>query len=264
MDNSEQVSNRPEGSGGGRVIAGLFVLGIGAVFFMKELGYEFPWWLFTWPMILIAIGIFSALRHNFHGGAWAILILIGGIFLLDEIIPGFSLHRFAWPVAIIAVGLILIVRPRKHRWDRNPDWRKDWKKDWAQKHSNFTYNEKSQTYQDQHGSSEDYFDSTSIFGGVKKIILSKDFKGADITCFMGGCEIDFTQADLQKPAIIDVTQIFGGTKITVPSNWQVRTEMTSIFSGIEDKRKQPLTPSPDKLLIIHGTSLFGGIEIRNY
>ena len=66
-------------------------------------------------------------------------------------------------------------------------------------------------------SSEDYIDATTVLGGIHKNILSKNFKGGDITIFMGGAEINLSQADIQGTASLDITQIMGGTKIIVPS-----------------------------------------------
>jgi predicted membrane protein len=111
----------------------------------------------------------------------------------------------------------------------------------------------------------DFIDSTSIFGGTKKVILSKNFKGGDITCFMGGAELDLSQADIKSPVVLDVTQIFGGTKIIVPPTWDVKSEVAAVFGGIEDKRRI-LTGNlnPDKVVILRGTSIFGGIEIKSY
>ena len=67
-------------------------------------------------------------------------------------------------------------------------------------------------------------------------------------------------------AVLDVTQIMGGTKIVVPSNWNVKSEMaTAILGGIDDKRIiQPGSVDPNKVLIIKGTSILGGIDIRSY
>ena len=47
---------------------------------------------------------------------------------------------------------------------------------------------------------DDIIDSTYIFSGTKKVILSKNFKGGDIVNIFGGCEIDLTQADMTTPA----------------------------------------------------------------
>jgi predicted membrane protein len=57
--------------------------------------------------------------------------------------------------------------------------------------------------------------------------------------------------------------VMGGTKLIVPSNWEVRSQLTSIFGNVEDKRQSASTNS-DKVLILDGSSVFGGIEIKNY
>jgi hypothetical protein len=113
-------------------------------------------------------------------------------------------------------------------------------------------------------SSEDFIDATTILGGIHKNILSKNFKGGDITIFMGGAEINLSQADIQGTACLDITQIMGGTKIIIPPHWEVRSQLTSIFGNIEDKRTNIGNTDPNKVLIIDGSSVFGGIEIRNY
>ena len=103
-----------------------------------------------------------------------------------------------------------------------------------------------------------------MFGGLHKTIVSKDFKGGDITIFMGGAEINLSQADINGVAMIDITQVMGGTKLIVPPHWEIRSQMTSVFGNIEDKRQESKVTNPEKVLIIDGTSVFGGIEIRNY
>jgi hypothetical protein len=40
--------------------------------------------------------------------------------------------------------------------------------------------------------------------------------------------------------------------------------MVAIFGGIEDKRPPQLNAIPDKVLIIEGTSIFGGIDIKSF
>ena len=111
----------------------------------------------------------------------------------------------------------------------------------------------------------DIIDATAVFGGVKKIILSKNFKGGDITNFMGGSEINLTQADFNGRVKIDATNIFGGTKLIVPAHWDVQSEVVAVFGGVDDKRRFiGVQPDPNKVLILDGTCLFGGIEINSY
>lgn len=263
-DNNDFNASRTRG----RIFAGLFLLLVGGAFLMREMDFPFfPDWLFTWPMILIAVGIYSGIKHQFRNPGWLIMILVGGIFLADEVNLGFDLHRFIVPIVIIAVGLMMLLRPsrmfRNRRWNYFGGWdRNNWSN--AQTPSGMNTAASSQGTHGAEFSSQDFFDSTSVFGGVKKVIVSKDFRGGDITCFMGGCEVDLTQADMTNPAVVDVTQVFGGTKLIVPSHWQVRTEMTAIFGSVEDKRQLPLSSDSGKVLVLKGTSLFGGIEIKNY
>jgi predicted membrane protein len=269
MDDLEKkdIKTRGTGHGHNRIWLAMVLVLVGGALLLQELKVPLPDWLFSWQILLIVIGICMGFNHGFRGASWALLIIIGGIFLLDEVVPGFSFHRFVWPVVIIVVGMLMLIRPRRSY----PGQWQDWEQIWRDKHSwkrnryrNYKGPITANTTSQSNYSSEDFFDSTSVFGGVKKVILSKNFRGGDITCFMGGCEIDLTQADIQGRVAIDVTQVFGGTKLIVPPHWQIHTEMTAFFGSIEDKRKQPVEINSDKVLIIEGTSVFGGIEIRNY
>jgi hypothetical protein len=70
---------------------------------------------------------------------------------------------------------------------------------------------------------------------------------------------------MMNNATIEVTTIFGGTKLIIPSNWEIKSEAVMIFGGIEDKRRmQTITGPPEKTLLLKGTVLFGGIEIKSY
>jgi len=65
--------------------------------------------------------------------------------------------------------------------------------------------------------------------------------------------------------ILDVVAIFGGAKIIVPPSWEVKSEVTSIFGGVDDKRKiLPLAGQERKIIKIKGLALFGGLNITNY
>ena len=92
---------------------------------------------------------------------------------------------------------------------------------------------------------------------------SKNLRGGEIVAVFGGAEVNLTQADFYNRIEIEVVQIFGGTKLVVPANWEVRSEAVALFGGIEDKR-MPMAPSPDKVLVLKGTTIFGGIEIKSF
>ncbi|HZH94371.1 MAG TPA: LiaF domain-containing protein, partial [Flavisolibacter sp.] len=104
-----------------------------------------------------------------------------------------------------------------------------------------------------------------VFGGIKKIVLSKNFKGGDLVNFMGGSEINLTQADFSGRIRIETTNVFGGTKLIVPPTWDVQSEVVAVFGGVDDKRQLIGTGvDPNKVLVIEGTCIFGGIEIRSF
>jgi predicted membrane protein len=302
-------------SGPGRLWAGLFLLLIGGVLLLDQMGFPLPDWLFSWHVLLIAIGLFLGLRHNFRGGAWLILILVGSCFLIQDFYPKTELRRFIAPCVLIFIGFVIMFRPR-NRW-RKDYWKDEWKDNMRQQmHEKWRHHQWDKRHwdrrwcppggfggptqtsaidpnaqqqpaptspppNDQPGpdtngpdangpagngyySSEDYIDTTSIFGGIHKKVVSKNFRGGDIVTFLGGSEIDLSQAEIIGTARLDITQVMGGTKIIVPAHWEVRSEVTALFAGFEDKRQQPAMINPGKVLIIDGTSIFGGIELKNY
>ena len=110
----------------------------------------------------------------------------------------------------------------------------------------------------------DVLDIVSIFGSVRKNILSKSFRGGEIVSVFGGSEVNLTQADIDTTAELEIVQIFGGTKLIIPSNWNVRSEAVAILGGVEDKREMNSSVTPGKTLIIKGTTIFGGIDIVSY
>ncbi|MFL5788568.1 MAG: LiaF transmembrane domain-containing protein, partial [Flavisolibacter sp.] len=204
--NEERIGNFEKRTHRGRIWAGMFLLIIGGLLLLKSMNYIlFPAWIFTWPVILIAIGLFSGVQHGFRGGFWLIMILIGGLFLLNDINPTLQLRRYIGPLAIIAIGLVFILKPRRHNWRR-------WKYGDAQNETNSTTGIPGNVtvYPTESTDRTDFIDITSVFSGVKKNILSKNFKGGDIVCFMGGSEINLTQADFTGRIKIDTTNIFGG------------------------------------------------------
>lgn len=240
---------------------GVFILAIGIAALIKVTNPDLPRWLFSWKTFLIALGLFIGFKHGFKGGTWALLMVMGGAFLMADIYPDISIRRYIWPGILILIGAALIIRPKRRYQDCYIDSRK--KKDTNSGVEDATIIE--ETYESQTDVPEDFVDSTSFFGGAKKNIISKNFKGGDIVNVFGGTELDLSRADFNGTAIIDLTTIFGGTKLIVPSNWTIKSEAVTIFGGMEDKRNvQALSDSAQKILILKGTVIFGGIEIKSF
>jgi predicted membrane protein len=279
MNTPDQHPNDNYNPHKGRIWAGIIVLFVGIIFLLRESNFFFfPRWLFSWPMILIAVGLYSGAKHNFRNPFWIIPFALGCIFLLDEFDFGFNLHRFIAPIIIIAVGMMMILRPKYPRggtW-HNDGTRSSYRRDRTTAPFNYPPSaplpldpvvkplDPSDTFQ-ANASPEDYIDVTSVMGNARRIITSKQFKGGTITCFMGGAEIDLTNADINGTVLIDLTTVMGGAKLIVPANWEVKPEITNVLGGMEDKRQlQGKVIDFNKILVLRGQCVMGGVELRSY
>jgi len=245
---------------GGRVIGGLILVCVGAALLLRNTGFFMPGWLFSWPMILILIGIYTGFKHNFRNNSWLILIGVGGFFLVTKFMPWLGLQPLFWPLLIIGAGILFIIRPGKREWLGMKD---DTVNDQWKTSSNSISGESSQA-----GTidSSDYLLVRSVFSGVKRNVVSKNFQGGHISSVFGGAEIDLSQAEINSPVTIKFEVVFGGAKLVVPSHWAVQNEIDGIFHGVDDNRRFNPSASinPEKVLILKGSAVFGGIEIRSY
>lgn len=198
-------------------------------------------YILSWKTLLIAIGIvLLAAREKPIAGY--VLIGLGVIFWLPSLVNySISLHQIFWPAILIGVGVLILAKRGVY--------------DKRQKFSGSNTE-----------TSSDYIDDVSILGGGTKIIQSKNFKGGDITAIFGGSEFSFKDAELSPDGCtIDVFTMFGGSKLIVPDNWMVKSDMFSIFGGFNDKRAIRSNESdPGKVLHLKGAVIFGGMEIKSF
>ncbi|ALI98558.1 LiaF transmembrane domain-containing protein [Rufibacter tibetensis] len=249
-------------SRGGRVAAGLLIIGVGAVLLAYQMNaIVLPRWVFSWKVLLIVIGLFSGIKHSFRNPGFIVPIIIGGVFLLEDLVPGIRLRAYLWPIIIMVAGLWLIFKPRhtceKHLKNvrrfgpQGPNFNK----------ANFT----NPTFSNLSPSKEDFLTATAVFGGITKNVITKDFKGGDIVTFCGGAKYNLTHADMQGEVILNITEFFGGVSLIIPAHWRVRSEVVTIFGGVDDKRSfVEAALESDKVLVLKGTVLCGGIEIKSY
>jgi hypothetical protein len=277
----------------GSVLAGLLLMCVGTLLLMRALGFPFPEWMFTWPMIIIAFGFLAGAGNAFRDPGWVVISAVGTVFLLQKIWPNMSIYMFVWPILIIVLGFIIILAPRRHRmwhnrWEKfremkeKGEWRKEEWQNWAH-NSNWQTTPPTQNITagpqtenpnpenttipnnpDNKGGFDSWVEAVTVFGNIKKRVYSKNFKGGDVVSIFGGVEINLTQADFTGQISIEMTQIFSGAKLIIPPHWQIRSEMIAIFGGIEDKRPPQAHYDENKVLIINGTTFFGGLEIKSY
>lgn len=246
----------------GRFWGGVFIIIFGLLLLLRKMNFPIPGWLFSWETILIAIGLFIGFKSKFQNHGWIIMVIIGTLFLADDILYDMNLRDYVFPIILIGVGAMFILRPKtKGRFEKLKDY---------SAYNTGTYAEEKQNYNDSLlGSAgnlnEEFLEINAAMGGAKRIVLSKNFKGGEINCFMGGAEINMLQADIQQPVKLEANLVFGGMKILIPSNWELRLDSTNIFGGVDDKRNVThVITDPNKILTIEGTVVFGGIEVRNF
>lgn len=247
----------------GKIIAGFILTAIGLSLLFQQLNwFFFPSWLFSWPMILIIVGLVQRANNRSNSSSWLILIVVGCLFLVEKIFPGQNVVHLGWPVIIIAAGLWMIFR-RNYNLDTTQSTRKE-----AFANDDFLNPQPGDTeppLQTQTASGEDYLSSFSIFSTAKKNILSKSFKGGEVVNVFGGTDLDFSHADISGQVIIDVMQLFGGTKLIVPPHWQVVADIAQIFGGVNDKRiPHADVAASGKVLVLKGISIFGGVDIKSF
>jgi len=244
-ENDNNAPNKRQDHYDKRLGIGIVFLFLGAIFLFNNIGlipHALKYYLFSWQMILIVIGLFL-LAGNKNQKAGIIMISIGALFILPGIL-GFAHIGLGqlWPVVFVGIGIYILIRHKNI--GKEPE----------------EYNEP------EIGDDEDRIDDVNIFGGSNKIIRSRKFKGGRLTAIFGGADYNFTNTEMAgKQAIIDVVTIFGGTKMVVPTDWDVVIDVVAIFGGFADKRNtlHNIQIKTDKKLIIKGLTIFGGGEIKN-
>ena len=198
----------------------------------------------SWPMLLIFIGIVNLFKRHWISGI--ILIVIGKFFLIPRIIevypnifPGLN-SNFAhiyWPLLFILAGILILLQRFVF-----PQWgfgtlENKWQRKY-ERHQHRHYRHHHRDYSNW-SANTDGFSRNSVFGSGEHIVLDPEFKGGDLNA------------------------VFGGITIYVPTDWFVETHLDAIFGGFQDNRmpKEPLDTT--KKLIITGSCVFGGGELRN-
>jgi predicted membrane protein len=223
------------------ILAGLFLLAFNFDILSGNLRHI----IFSWQMLLITIGAVSLFTSE-NRTPGLILLFIGGFFMIPELFDfHISFIKLFWPLLLIGIGfMILFKRGYMDRW-----------------HSRRPMNINTTTTHYDEG----YFNETNIFSGSKHKVVNQVFKGGKISNIFGGTEIDLTQATLAEGrSELIIECMFGGVTLIVPSDWKVVLNMSSIMGGFSDKRIHIKESSDSRILIVKGTAIFGGGEIKSY
>lgn len=99
------------------------------------------------------------------------------------------------------------------------------------------------------------------FSGGKSVVNGDKVTGGDVTAIFGGSDCDLTNAVFQGVTQLNVNAIFGGVKLILPENVNVKINPTSIFGGTTNNRNSANNENAPTVYV-NAFSMFGGIKIQ--
>jgi predicted membrane protein len=222
-----------------QLVLGLAVIVVGLLFTLDNLDIlDARRYLPFWPVVFLAFGLFNLFTaretpQRVFGG---IMTFVGAWLLLGR--WGFWDVRLwdLWPLLLVYWGVMLVWRGWHGR----------------------SLHEPSTT---DHASA---FSITAFLSGFDRVITAEDFKGGEVSAFMGGGKLDLTRARLAggNAAVVHVTALMGGMEIRIPEEWGVENRVTYFMGGSNDRSRLPNTPGAPRL-VLKGFVMMGGVEIKN-
>ncbi|MBI1938451.1 MAG: hypothetical protein HYS25_10030 [Ignavibacteriales bacterium] len=235
---------------------GLILIAIGALLVFHNYNFfyfDVSDFIFSWHTLLLIIGIII-LSKSKNSAVGIIFLIIGLLGSANHFFPFVWDFAFGdlWPIFLILIGLFVLLRRKE-----------------MPVHKTETEHEHKDCFHDTQptGVYNDTIDESILFTAVHKVVTSDKFRGGKISLLIGGAKIDLTKSKLAEGEnILDINCIFGGCTIIVPGEWKIIANVNAVFGGVDDKRYiNPSVVSDDgSILLIRGSVIFGGIEIRNY
>ncbi|MDD2505401.1 MAG: LiaF-related protein [Bacilli bacterium] len=98
------------------------------------------------------------------------------------------------------------------------------------------------------------------FAEEKINVENEKFKGSNLDVVFGSITLNLKKATFDKDTIIKSSSIFGGIKLILPDNVNVKIKSTPIFGGVSNKVVNKVDNK--KTIYIDSFTLFGGFEIK--
>ena len=213
-----------------RIGAGAAFVALGGILLSESFGVQFHYWREFWYGLcafgFIMVGVLTLRNRNWLWGAlWvAVRLTIGANAFLHNNV---NIWRMFLPLVLIAIGLTII----------------------------FNLSQRQRRIAKQ--SSDDNM-VASFSGNTRKI--KGEFAGNSLSAAFGQVDLDLRQAKIEDGAVIDIFVVCGGINIIFPDNVIVKTQVNSIFGGVEDKTNA--AKSAKKTVYIRGDCVLGGLEIK--
>lgn len=239
------------------LIAGLLIIAFGVLLLLDQEGIvPLSHVLRYWPLILIVPGLVKLLQgHTTEERVFGVVLIFFGLLFLFSAL-GFRHFEFShiWPLIIIAAGAWILYSPPKMG---KPVVLFD--KPGAFVAGRFLSGLAGSPSQGE-------INSVNVLGGGESRITSRNFRGGKLVAVFGGFKLDMSEAEMEgEEAVIDLVAFFGGGEFIIPRTWEVSVRGTGLFGGHGDETRHlpPEPGKPRKTLIIRGSWVFGGFNIKN-
>jgi predicted membrane protein len=263
------------------IIIGVILILLGCVLIVSNIGLiprGFNKIIVSWQMLLIVIGIISIVKRqtfHFHGLS---MLCVGIFFIIPKVakvfpfaFSGIDAANFIsvyWPILLIAGGIILIIHIPSHTRHCSSHRYGYYREHFREKRNRFrndNENFRNEDFQNKENCSQDEdFAKTCIFGNGRYTVIDTEFKGGTLQAIFGGIELDLRKAYLSEgETTLNIEAIFGGISLFVPDNWFIDVQVESVLGGTDDNRRITEIVDATRKLIIKGSAVFGGVEIRN-
>jgi predicted membrane protein len=225
-----------------RLILGLIIIAIGASILADNLGWISARYVLRilWPLAVVGIGLSMTRDTAPRRRTWGVVIIIVGVWnLLDNL--GW-LHINFWqllfPVCLLFLGGTLV---------------------WRARHADSEVSDPNRNADEP----AEFVRTVALMSFSEIRPVSRPFRGGDLSAIMGGVRIDLRDARMEGDvATLDLFGFWGGIEIYLPPDWTVTSRVTTFLGGFFDARR-PTSVVPTKTLIVRGTNVMSGIEVKN-
>ena len=240
----------------GRTVAGVILVLLGILFTLDNFGVVEAREVFRfWPLAIVALGVVTLSRARLPEQriVGTLIIVAGAAFLLRKLgLVSFRIRaRELWPLFLVFGGGFMV---------------------WGSLRSRERTRERLQRAPGAAGSSDGggggaLLNAFAVMGGGERIVRDPDFRGGEVTAILGGFEIDLRQAGMMRDsAEIEIFTLWGGVDLKVPEDWNVVVQGVPILGGFSNTARSgsvTATGAPRKTLVVNGTVIMGGVEIKN-
>lgn len=220
----------------GNLIWGIILIVIGLIIGLNSLGIAninifFDGW---WTLFIIIPSLIDIIKRPSKGESY-VWLAVGVVLLLcaQGILSFKIIGKLILPTILVGIGLSILLKDKVGA----------------------KVKEKIKTLNQD--SLEEYY---ATFSGQEINLKGDEFKGASLNAIFGGIDLNLVEAQIQKDTLINVTSVFGGVDIKVPSNVNVKVKSTSIFGGVDNKVKKYNESLPT--IYVKAFCLFGGADIK--